>query len=90
MSLTPESARPARKPAVSLSKISTEEKTVEFKLKLTGALAMAFDDYRRAYQVAHGELPDPAVLAAHMLAAFVGGDKAFAAWRRDNPGEDSL
>ena len=88
MSLTPESARPARKPAVSLSKISTEEKVVEFKLKLTGTLAALFDDYRRAYQVAHGELLDPAVLAAHMLAAYVGSDRAFAAWRRDNPGAD--
>ena len=82
---------PTAKPraAVSLAKISTEEKTVEFKLKLTGVLAIAFDDYRRAYQVAHGELVDPAVLAAHMLAAYVVNDKAFAAWRRDNPGPDS-
>jgi hypothetical protein len=88
LSLTPEAARPSRKPAVSLAKISTEEKTVEFKLKLVGALAMAFDDYRRAYQVAHGELLDPAVLAAHVLAAYVESDRAFAAWRRDNAGAD--
>lgn len=75
---------------VSLSKISTEEKTVEFKLKLAGPLAIAFEDYRRAYQAAHGELVDPAVMAAHMLAAYVEGDRAFAAWRRDHPGADGL
>ena len=77
------------KAAVSLSKISTEEKSVEFKLKLTGRLAITFEDYRRAYQVAHGEQVDPSVLAVHMLAAYVENDKAFAAWRRDNPGTDS-
>ena len=82
---------PTAKPraAVSLSKISTEEKTVEFKLKLAGTLAIAFDDYRRAYQAEHGEQIDSAVLAAHMLAAYVENDKAFSAWRRDNPGTDS-
>ena len=85
MNPTSETVRGARKPAVALGKIGTDNTPLEIKVRLVGDQVAAFRDYQRAYQAAHGETVDPGVLASHMLSAFIEADRGFAMWRKTNP-----
>jgi hypothetical protein len=76
----------AKAPApLALAKIDLEEKTLEVKLRLKGAAAVDLADYQRAYQAHNGEPIEAEPLVASILAAFIAGDRGFAAWRKANP-----
>lgn len=70
---------------LALPKIDLEEKTLEVRLRLKGAAAVDLADYQRAYQALNGEAIEPEPLVASILAAFIAGDRGFAAWRKANP-----
>lgn len=75
-------------PALAISRIETEEKTTDLKLRLKGKLAVDLADYLRAYAETNGghaiELDQ---LVPHMLATFIDGDRGFQAWRKSNAGK---
>ena len=70
---------------LALGKVDLEEKSVEVKLRLKGQAAVDLMDYQRAYQALNDETIEAEPLVASILAAFIGSDKGFAAWRRANP-----
>lgn len=70
---------------LALPKIDLEEKTLEVRLRLKGAAAADPADYQRAYQALNGEPIEAEPLVASILAAFIAGDRGFAAWRKANP-----
>jgi hypothetical protein len=70
---------------LALGKVDLEEKSLELKLRLKGAAAVDLADYQRAYQALNGEPIDPEPLVASIVAAFIAGDRGFAAWRKANP-----
>ncbi|HTX51487.1 MAG TPA: DUF2274 domain-containing protein [Caulobacteraceae bacterium] len=69
---------------LALGKVDLEEKSLEVKLRLKGAAAVDLLDYQRAYQAVNGEAIETEPLIASMLAAFIAGDRGFAAWRKAN------
>jgi hypothetical protein len=71
----------AKSTALALPKIDTEEKSVEFRLKLKGKVAVDLADYKRAYEEANGAI-ELEQLATHILATFMDADRGFQAWRR--------
>lgn len=70
---------------LALGKVDLEEKTLEVKLRLKGAAAGDLADYQRAYQALNGEPIEAEPLVASIVAAFIAGDRGFAAWRKANP-----
>jgi hypothetical protein len=70
---------------LALGKVDLEEKTLEVKLRLKGAAAVDLADYQRAYQALNGEPIETEPLVASIVAAFIAGDRGFAAWRKANP-----
>lgn len=70
---------------LALGKVDLEEKSLEVKLRLKGTAAVDLLDYQRAYQALNGEPIETEPLVASILAAFIGGDRGFAAWRKTNP-----
>lgn len=70
---------------LALGKVDLEEKSLEVKLRLRGAAAVDLIDYQRAYQALNGEPIEAEPLVASILAAFIAGDRGFAAWRKANP-----
>ncbi len=70
---------------LALAKVDLEEKSLEVKLRLKGAAAVDLQEYQRAYQALNGEMIETEPLVASILAAFIAGDRGFAAWRKANP-----
>ena len=70
---------------LALGKVDLEEKSLEVKLRLKGSAAVDLLDYQRAYQALNGETIEAEPLVASILAAFIAGDRGFAAWRKSNP-----
>jgi hypothetical protein len=76
----------AKSPAsLALGKVDLEEKTLEVKVRLKGQAAVDLMDYQRAYRALNADVIEAEPLVASILAAFIAGDKGFAAWRRANP-----
>ena len=75
-------------PSLAISRIETEEKTTDLRLRLNGKLAVDLADYLRAYAETNGgheiELEQ---LVPHMLATLIEGDRGFQAWRKANGGK---
>jgi hypothetical protein len=69
--------------SLAVTRIETEEKTTDLRLRLKGKLAVDLADYLRAYAETNGghavELDQ---LVPHMLATFIEADRGFQAWRR--------
>ena len=81
-------ARRAGVPAgLGLPKISKTKATVTLRLELVGPPAEQFQHYCRAYREVHGEEIDQAMLASHMLDAWMAGDKSFQSWLKTNARE---
>jgi hypothetical protein len=80
-------ARPSTT-SLAISRIETEEKTTDLRLRLKGRLAVDLADYLRAYAETNGghavELDQ---LVPHMLAAFIEADRGFQSWRRNANGK---
>lgn len=74
------------KTSLALPKIDTEEKVVDLRLKLKGKAAVDLAEYQAAYAEENGAI-ELEILAAHILATFIEGDKGFQAWRRARGGE---
>ncbi|ODT84948.1 DUF2274 domain-containing protein [Phenylobacterium sp. SCN 70-31] len=74
------------KTSLALPKIDTEEKMVDLRLKLKGKAAVDLAEYQAAYAEENGAI-ELDILAAHILATFIEGDKGFQAWRRARGGE---
>lgn len=74
------------KTGLALPKIDTEEKLVDLRLKLKGKAAIDLAEYQAAYAEENGAI-ELDILAAHILATFIEGDKGFQAWRRARAGE---
>jgi hypothetical protein len=70
---------------LALPKVDLEEKSLEVKLRLKGQAAVDLLDYQRAYQALNEAPIEAEPLVASILAAFIAGDKGFAAWRKSNP-----
>lgn len=74
------------KTSLALPKLDTEEKVVDLRLKLKGKAAVDLAEYQAAYAEENGAI-ELDVLAAHILATFIEGDKGFSAWRRARAGD---
>ena len=79
----------ARQPntTLALTRIETEEKTTDLKLRLKGKLAVDLADYLRAYVEANGQSVDLDQLVPHMLATFIEADRGFQTWRKSAAGK---
>jgi len=73
------------KPVVALAKVVKHDQVLEIKVKLAGEDVERFNDYQRAYQIAHGEPIEPGVLMLALAMEAIDSDRGFAAWRRTNP-----
>ena len=81
----------ARQPntTLALTRIETEEKTTDLKLRLKGKLAVDLADYLRAYVETNGQSVDLDQLVPHMLATFIEADRGFQTWRKSAAGKSS-
>jgi hypothetical protein len=81
----------ARQPSttLALTRIETEEKTTDLKLRLKGKLAVDLADYLRAYVETNGQSVDLDQLVPHMLATFIEADRGFQTWRKSAAGKTS-
>ena len=81
----------ARQPntTLALTRIETEEKTTDLKLRLKGKLAVDLADYLRAYVETNGQSVDLDQLVPHMLATFIEADRGFQTWRKSAAGKTS-
>ena len=79
----------ARQPSttLALTRIETEEKTTDLKLRLKGKLAVDLADYLRAYVETNGQSVDLDQLVPHMLATFIEADRGFQTWRKSAGGK---
>jgi len=79
----------ARQPSttLALTRIETEEKTTDLKLRLKGKLAVDLADYLRAYVETNGQSVDLDQLVPHMLATFIEADRGFQTWRKSAAGK---
>ena len=79
----------ARQPSttLALSRIETEEKTTDLKLRLKGKLAIDLADYLRAYVETNGQSVELDQLVPHMLATFIEADRGFQTWRKSAAGK---
>jgi len=79
----------ARQPSttLALTRIETEEKTTDLKLRLKGKLAVDLADYLRAYVETNGQSVDLDQLVPHMLATFIDADRGFQTWRKSAAGK---
>lgn len=79
----------ARQPntTLALTRIETEEKTTDLKLRLKGKLAVDLADYLRAYVETNGQSVDLDQLVPHMLATFIEADRGFQTWRKSAAGK---
>ena len=79
----------ARQPSttLALTRIETEEKTTDLKLRLKGKLAVDLADYLRAYVETNGQSVDLDQLVPHMLATFIEADRGFQTWRKSVAGK---
>lgn len=74
----------ARKPTsgLALSKIDTDDRTTDLKLRIKGKLSADLQAYAQAYQDTHGQPIELEILAIHMLADYIANDRGFQAWRK--------
>jgi hypothetical protein len=81
----------ARQPNTTLcvTKIDTEEKTTDLRLRLKGKLAVDLADYLRAYVETNGQAVELDQLVPHMLATFIDADRGFQTWRKSGAGKAS-
>ena len=81
----------ARQPntTLALTRIETEEKTTDLRLRLKGKLAVDLADYLRAYVETNGQSVDLDQLVPHMLATFIEADRGFQTWRKSAAGKTS-
>jgi len=79
----------ARQPSttLALTRIETEEKTTDLKLRLKGKLAVDLADYLRAYVETNGQSVELDQLVPHMLATFIEADRGFQTWRKSAAGK---
>jgi hypothetical protein len=79
----------ARQPSttLALTRIETEEKATDLKLRLKGKLAVDLADYLRAYVETNGQSVDLDQLVPHMLATFIEADRGFQTWRKSAAGK---
>ena len=79
----------ARQPntTLALTRIETEEKTTDLKLRLKGKLAVDLADYLRAYVETNGQSVELDLLVPHMLATFIEADRGFQTWRKSAAGK---
>ena len=80
----------ARKSTTSLAitRIETEEKTTDLRLRLKGKLAVDLADYLRAYAETNGgQAVELDQLVPHMLATFIEADRGFQTWRKSANGK---
>jgi len=77
-------------PTLAISRIETEEKMTDLRLRLKGKLAVDLADYLRAYAETNGgHAVELEQLVPHMLAAFIDADRGFQAWRKNANGKSS-
>ncbi len=81
-----QSTKPAN-PTLAITRIETEEKTTDLRLRLKGKLAVDLADYLRAYVETSGQTVDLDQLVPHMLATFIDADRGFQAWRKSAAGK---
>ena len=75
-------------PSLAVSRIETEEKTTDLRLRLKGKLAVDLADYLRAYvETNGGHAVELDQLVPHMLATFIEADRGFQAWRKGANGK---
>jgi hypothetical protein len=71
-----------------VTRIETEEKTTDLRLRLKGKLAVDLADYLRAYvETNGGHAVELEQLVPHMLSAFIDADRGFQAWRKTANGK---
>jgi hypothetical protein len=69
--------------SLAVTRIETEEKTTDLRLRLKGKLAVDLADYLRAYvETNGGHAVELDQLVPHMLAAFIEADRGFQTWRK--------
>ena len=74
--------------SLAVTRIETEEKTTDLRLRLKGKLAVDLADYLRAYSETNGgHAVDLDQLVPHMLAAFIEADRGFQTWRKSANGK---
>lgn len=71
---------------LALPRPDKEEKSLDLRLRLKGRAAQDLIDYGMAYEADHGEAIDPELLAQHIIATFLGRDRAFQARRKSGFG----
>ena len=76
--------------ALAVTRIETEEKTTDLRLRLKGKLAVDLADYLRAYvETNGGHAVELDQLVPHRLATFIEADRGFQAWRKGANGKAS-